>query len=800
MLMMKYLVAVMMTVLAQTVAADTFDFNSQRGEVQRLAQVPGFVVDRTRLPVLNPTPASSSLSYAQSVAKADTVVARSIVDSLGAESYSLEIKPDGRVIIAAGGERGLHYANMTWQQLLEQGGKMLPTGVVNDHPALPIRGVVEGFYGTPWSHATRLSLIDFYGRHKLNTYIYGPKDDPYHSSPYWRLPYPAEEAAKLRELVEACRRNQVDFTWAIHPGKDIRWTAEDYDSLRCKLEMMHSLGVRSFALFFDDIEGIGTNPVRQAELVNRLTHDFVEKHPGVKPLMICPTDYSQMWANPGENGTLAVYGRELQPEVEVMWTGEVVCSDLTPATLEFINSRIKRPALFWWNFPVTDYCREILLQGPVYGLDTSLSAAQTSGIVSNPMEHGEASKLALYGVADYAWNPTAYNPLDNWHRGLQELMPECAEAYGTLAIHSADTETGYRRDESWLTTTFNPLAPFTTREFEALQSDFEQLKSAPAQIRAKASNRALVEELDPWLTQAEALGQRGLTALQLINTFHSGSPARFWRAYLQAQMTPAEREAYKQHRLGTLRLQPFYEMVMDRSIEAFYEQLTGQKASTPHAYGSYKNLSTVLGKQMLDADSLTYWTSAYSQQTGDRVGVDLGIVKPISDIRIRQGRNSVDDVDYFDHALLEVSADGENWQALGDTLRQVYDVQFVASHPIEARYVTLRKLPSAKTNWMSIRTFEVNRRNCPDAARDGDLTTALTLTEPYEVTLPTDTRAVTLLTALTPYRVQLLNRRGKVIATQEVTDPYLRLPSAKAHRLRLIPSASLSLHEILFHR
>ena len=35
----------------------------------------------------------------------------------------------------------------------------------------------------------------------MNTYIYGPKDDPYHSAPNWRLPYPEKEAAQLQELV-----------------------------------------------------------------------------------------------------------------------------------------------------------------------------------------------------------------------------------------------------------------------------------------------------------------------------------------------------------------------------------------------------------------------------------------------------------------------------------------------------------------------------------------------------------------------------------------------------------------------
>ena len=80
----------------------------------------------------------------------------------------------------------------------------------------------------PWFHQARLSLIDYYGKNKMNTYLYGPKDNPYHSCPNWRLPYPEKEAKNISELVQACRRNRVDFVWAIHPGQDIKWNEEDY--------------------------------------------------------------------------------------------------------------------------------------------------------------------------------------------------------------------------------------------------------------------------------------------------------------------------------------------------------------------------------------------------------------------------------------------------------------------------------------------------------------------------------------------------------------------------------------------
>ncbi|WP_186439068.1 beta-N-acetylglucosaminidase domain-containing protein [Akkermansia muciniphila] len=67
---------------------------------------------------------------------------------------------------------------------------ILPVGEIIDWPDIEFRGTVEGFYGTPWSHEARLSQLRFYGQNKMNTYIYGPKDDPYHSSPTGGTPIP----------------------------------------------------------------------------------------------------------------------------------------------------------------------------------------------------------------------------------------------------------------------------------------------------------------------------------------------------------------------------------------------------------------------------------------------------------------------------------------------------------------------------------------------------------------------------------------------------------------------------------
>ncbi|MDE7411429.1 MAG: beta-N-acetylglucosaminidase domain-containing protein, partial [Paramuribaculum sp.] len=605
---------------------ESFDLSSQRGEVQEYNAVPGHKLDHKGI-IINPTPqhldvhAMSVLNVGKGYKINDSK--KSFSDAVGfltpgkkgvkvnidfdadksqkagvkavSGAYLLTISPKG-IDILGYDKRGAFYGLQTLRQIISSpasaDGK-LPLLTVNDYPSMKYRGVVEGFYGTPWSHEVRMSLLDFYGRNKMNDYLYGPKDDPYHSSPYWRQPYPEDQAKKIKELVQNARRNHVNFIWAIHPGKDIRWNKLDYDSLVNKFNMMYDLGVRSFAIFFDDIEGEGTNPQRQVELLNTLTEDFVKAKGDVTNLIVCPTDYSQLWAKPGPDGPLAVYGKSLNPDVEVFWTGAVVCSDLTHETLEFVNSRIKRPALYWWNYPVTDYCKHIVIQGPVYGLATDLTESEVAGIESNPMEHGEASKLALYGVADYAWNPNAYNPIDNWERGIVELMPEAADAYRTFAIHSTDTETGYRRDESWETEIF-PVGKYTPAQFEALSNEFRKITGVEKAIRNNATNKALVNELSPWLTQFTKLGERGLRTLELIKIYESGNDSVFWTNYAANLMSDDDKTAYEAHKIGTMKLQPFYERSMDDMVYHFFHKLTGIRPAIYKGIGTYPNLRTSL--------------------------------------------------------------------------------------------------------------------------------------------------------------------------------------------------------------
>ena len=813
---MKRTLRTILLIAAAVVTAVTTnaqDLQSQRGESQDLGGLFGEKIDHGGL-IINPTPQhittytttglnitegialkgeakafSAELGFLKQEKRGKSLTITYARKGFAAESgvenksgaYTLAIDNKG-IAIEAYDALGAFYAIQTLRQIAESPisaeGK-LPSLRICDWPDLQYRGVVEGFYGTPWSHETRLSLIDTYGRYKMNYYVYGPKDDPYHSSPYWREEYPAEEAAEIKELVEACNRNRVNFVWAVHPGKDIKWEESDIQNLLRKFEAMYNLGVRAFAVHFDDIEGAGTNPYYQTELMNILNEDFVKVKGDVAPLIVCPTDYTRLWANPTERGSLVIYGNELDPSVDVFWTGDAVCSDMTPSTMEWIATRIKRPALFWWNFPVTDYARHIMMQGPVYGLSPLLTERETRGLVSNPMEHGEASKLALYSVADYTWNTEAYNPIDSWERGLESLAPEVKEAYRLFAIHSCDTETGYRRHESWETETFT-MAEYDAQKAATLREELVRIAAVEATM-AEMQNKALHAELQPWLVELTKLATRCINALDCLELYRAGEYEAFWNLYVANIMSEADIEAFDAHRIGTMKLHPFYERLMDDMAAAYFESLTGAKSSTLSPIGSYKSLDAPQAKYMFDNDPETYYHSGQGQRTDDFVGVDLGIVREVREVRITQGRNSVDDVDYFDHTVVEYSADGQTWEALTEPLEGVYDIEW-RGEPFEARYVGIRKLESKKRNWLAIRSFDINPVTAEEYGHDNNPYTALAIEGSTRITLPAETSACTLLLGLRSddARYELLSAEGNVIGQGDITTSHLSIDTAGA--------------------
>ena len=594
------------------------------------------------------------------------------------EGYYLAVN-DKEIVLVGQDERGTFYALQTLSQLLNN--NQLPVVEIKDYPSIRFRGVVEGFYGTPWSHEARLRQLKFYGENKMNTYIYGPKDDPYHSSPNWRLPYPEKEALQLQELVKVANENEVDFVWAIHPGQDIKWNQEDRDLLLAKFEKMYDLGVRSFAVFFDDISGEGTNPNKQAELLNYIDEKFVKAKPDVTPLVMCPTEYNKSWSNPKGN-YLTTLGEKLNPSIQIMWTGDRVISDITKDGIAWINKRIKRPAYIWWNFPVSDYVRDHLLLGPVYGNDTQI-ADQMSGFVTNPMEHAEASKIAIYSVASYAWNPEKYDSEQTWKDAIRTILPSAAEELEFFAAHNSDLGPNghkYRRDES---VELQPVAKlfldsylkngsYTEADFNSLKATFGKMTESGDILMTNTENQPLIAEMMPWLRQFKLLGETGQEVLSMVKAYKEGDNSLFIRKYrhvkaLQQQMFQVD-QTYNQNpyqpgvKTATKVIKPLIDQTFTTVTECYNKQNGTQLDAAPD-YMPHKLTSDVeqLRNQPLQIKTNRILVSPANEVikwgAGRTLTIELDQAYPGQSLDIDFGKPDV-----AAWGRLEVSADGKEWQ------------------------------------------------------------------------------------------------------------------------------------------
>ena len=276
----------------------------------------------------------------------------------------------------------------------------------------PESGVVEGFYGRPWTEAERRMMLHFLGEHGMNLYVYAPKDDPYHREK-WREPYPPQEMLALKRLAAEARTAGVELVFAVSPGLDQRfsgWAGEaDEKAMLRKLESVHAMGVERFAIFFDDIEH--KDGRAQALFVNRLNEELLTRRLTEKPLLVVPTEY--FLQDMKTAGVAKSYTREfaaqLDDDIVVLFTGEgVVPEGISAEDMTEAERLYGRPLGIWWNYPVTDYLPGKLALGPVQGLDEAV-AERAPVFLMNPMEKPYLSRIALATGAEWLSSPASYD-------------------------------------------------------------------------------------------------------------------------------------------------------------------------------------------------------------------------------------------------------------------------------------------------------------------------------------------------------------------------------------------------------
>lgn len=399
----------------------------------------------------------------------------------------------------------------------------------------PLRGVIEGFYGTFYTFPQRNDLIRFLGEHDFNLYLYGPKNDRQHRSRWWD-PYPPEVMAEFAHTIDLARQHGIAFAYAISFGTPLTYASDqDLAVITAKFQAFYDRGCRDFAVLLDDLPNIfvpGSHGFRSAAEVhadccNRL-YDWIISHDPACTLNLCAPEYH---GRPPFSEYLHTLGQGLHAGIGVFYTGpEVASHQIDVPSVQAYGAIVGRQPLIWDNYPVNDLqMRGELHLGPLRGRDPRLPEVCT-GFLSNLALQPEASKLPLLTVAEYTHHPANYDPDSAWERALASLKePSLIAAVRLLAENSASSPV----DEAAMPRLDALILPLLAqmragkditdrRAVGELREYLTTLDEAMYACKNRTSNLALRQELLPWVEAIEEKLWLARFTLQVLTELAAG--------------------------------------------------------------------------------------------------------------------------------------------------------------------------------------------------------------------------------------------------------------------------------------
>lgn len=393
------------------------------------------------------------------------------------------------------------------------------------------RGVIEGFYGTPWAHEDRLWCVERLGAWGMNRYVHAPKDDPLHRE-RWREPYSAPQQQEFRELVQHGEGHGVSVGFALSPGLSIHYgSAQDRQAVCKKLLAFRELGARFFALTLDDVPSelvhsddrhafrtlAAAHTALASEILDALGNDCT--------LWLVPTDY----LGAGSTDYLEEIGAGLAPEIEVGWTGRTVLSPtISAAEAQTRSAVLRRPLLLWDNTPAADGpMRNMLHLNPYLGRSPEL-AAHLSGALLNPMQHARASGVTLRTAARYLEDPAGYDAERAFSEATLEIGAGAGSAFGLFArAHRFSPLSSDDRDQE-LEALLGALRHAIAEEHDA-KSLLARLREAVAAragaadtLLGELSDRRLAAEIEPWIESYACETRRIAAAVNFLTALFEG--------------------------------------------------------------------------------------------------------------------------------------------------------------------------------------------------------------------------------------------------------------------------------------
>lgn len=587
------------------------------------------------------------------------------------------------------------YGLASLEQILERGTQQLPAVTLFDYADQQSRGLVEGYYGYPYSLSVKKSLMRFMMRMKMNTYMYGAKSDLYHSAK-WEEPYPKTltktdieygrmSQDMVKDLSKTSQATKVNFIWAIHPGNDFVGQPNVVTRIMKKFSSMYDLGVRQFAIFVDDV-GVPTSEADCKTNADHLT--AVQKaidakwnkagsapEARVRPLHFVPQVYTLSWVGEADRKRFFKALSAVPSDITIYTTGWGVWTVPNSNDLATMHTELGRPVAWWWNYPCNDNADEQIYTSDMYTNFMEMRAVDNNarlqkelknglGVVSNPMQQGMVSRIALFSVADYAWNNAKFDNMTSWKKAFKYAFPEntaLREAYQALSpyLRWNDHEDMARAVEQYKNG--NRAA------FEKLLTHLQQNIEVVAQCKTSANEdeQLLYKEIEPWVLKLQTMVT---AAQQFVEAQKQNAVNDGWASFVQGAKNYASLETDKRFDAAALEGLGHDVNVSHRqancSHKSFFPFLgvLQNTALGNHPFGEKlpfevkTSASTVTAKGHLDAQHAYLVVNQQTLQPKGYVAMSFATAFRPAEMHI--------DANLLQQWSVQVSEDGVNWTRL----------------------------------------------------------------------------------------------------------------------------------------
>lgn len=387
-------------------------------------------------------------------------------------------------------------------------------GKLNKSPNFEHRGLIEGFYGDPWTIEERLEMLKFLAVHDFNLFVIAPKDDPWQRFE-WRRPFEDKQIKHFAELQSVAAEFGINLSVCVSPGLSIEYTnKEDLQAIINKLGQLNQIGISTFGLLLDDIppklrfqtdiDEFKTIAKAHSFLGNQVFEKIQEMN-NQAALIFCPLEYHGR----GNEDYIVALSSELNKDINLFWTGRQICSEyLDVFDAQVFEQNCNRKPFYWDNYPVNDVAMLHQLHvGPIEKRQPELHI-YSAGYCCNPMDRIEASKFALASIGEFLVDPQNYHSDSVWRSYIADTCENKREQEALTIFLQACFESCLSVDPApvfneWLSEfSYAWHSRLLTQAIDLMQMQSEIILSAHSVINSSEfSNQKLRLEIMKWLTK-----------------------------------------------------------------------------------------------------------------------------------------------------------------------------------------------------------------------------------------------------------------------------------------------------------